>query len=193
MFTHSYLASAAETRKRMIKPPSAPKSNAAAQRGLAVTAQPGLATALARSAASQFSDSITRAAEGRNFADILSDLYTQTDRLLAEISTSSEPALKRAEALKSIAKILPLLQQAERNARTRIKGKALEDLTDDELARLASRLPRRDRARKNKIARDFPSQSDRAAVPTHSVSEEAESDIAPLTTSEEGEPDAGEP
>lgn len=98
-----------------------------------VTAQPGLTDALGRAAASTFTNSVSRASAGRSFSDLLSDLYAQADNLIADIASSGEPAVKRAEALKSVAKILPLLQAAERNARTSIKGKAAEDMEAGEL------------------------------------------------------------
>jgi hypothetical protein len=111
-----------------------------------ITPDKGLGAALARSAAAQFSNTVQRARTGRSYADILSDLYIQTDQVLADIATSGDPPLKRAEALRTVAKILPLLQQAEKNARTSIKRKAIEQLTDAELDKYARAMqPRKSR------------------------------------------------
>lgn len=160
-----------------------------------ITPQKGLADALARSAASSFSDSVTRARPGRSFADILSDLYTQTDELLADVAASGEPPLKRAEALKSIAKILPLLQQAERNARTTIKRKALEEMTDMEIEQLNKALDKRHKRQQlasgaSQEKSRIPLTSGSAGGNTHPLKESAESESStfPYTDGTEIEP-----
>lgn len=102
-----------------------------------LTLRPGVQATLkqsvARQAASEFSASIKRAAPGRSYSDLLSRLYTQADELVDEIARSDEGPAKKAEALKSVGKLLPLLQQAEKNARTSIKRKAIEEMSDAEL------------------------------------------------------------
>ncbi len=147
-----------------------------------ITEQPGLTAALAKSASATFTNSIQRASSGRSFADLLSDLYAQADNLIADIASSGEPAIKRAEALKSVAKILPLLQAAERNAKTSIKGKAAEDMDAGELRELVknilasepvSPLGEGERAVNTKsLARTKKSDSKVASFPTSSLTDE---------------------
>jgi hypothetical protein len=101
---------------------------------------PSLRKALAREASKTFTASIRRAGSGASFADLLSRVYSVADELVTMLETGQDPSAiqKRADSIKSIAKTLPLLQQAERNALTQIKHKALEDLTDAELVKLVS-------------------------------------------------------
>lgn len=96
--------------------------------------------ALGRTAAAALSSSVKRGGKGgKSFADLLSRLYTIADDLVNELETGADASAiaKRSEALKSVAKTLPLLQQAEKNARVAIKRKALEDLTDREVEEAA--------------------------------------------------------
>jgi hypothetical protein len=71
----------------------------------------------------------------RSFSDLLARLYQQFDDLADEIATSNETPIKRAEALKSLAKTLPLLKAAEVSASVKLKDKPIEDMTVEELDR----------------------------------------------------------
>lgn len=103
---------------------------------------PSLRRALAREATRTFEGSIQRGGKrgGQSFADLLSRVYNVADELVTMLENGDDPTAiqKRADSVKSIAKTLPLLQQAERNAVTQIKHKALEDLTDAELVKLVA-------------------------------------------------------
>jgi hypothetical protein len=57
---------------------------------------------------------------------------------MLETGQDSSAIQKRANLYKSIAKTLLLLQQADRNALTQTKPKALENLTDAELVKLVT-------------------------------------------------------
>ncbi len=113
----------------------------------------------------------------RSFADLLSRLYQQFDDLADEIATSNEPPLKRAEALKSLAKTLPLLKAAEDSANVKLKNKAITEMSDDELERVISQA--RDKGR-------FPLQDGNGAGSTDPFAKKQKSDsddVGSLTTS----------
>lgn len=104
-----------------------------------------LKKAVAREASREFSKQVKRhGGKSPNFADLLSRMYAETDRILGAIEESSlaaaEPAelAKHVDSLKGLAKLLPALQQAEKNAKTTIKKKAVDELSESELQRLVS-------------------------------------------------------
>jgi hypothetical protein len=76
---------------------------------------------------------------GRSSTDLIARLYEQIDGAIDEVNASADPVTKKVEALKSIAKTIPLLQAAERNASLKVRNKQLEDLTDAELEQLVSK------------------------------------------------------
>jgi hypothetical protein len=120
----------------------------------------GLGERLGRASAAQFSNAVSRASGKRSFSDLLSDLYRQTDEVLAQLNSLEDP-IKRVEGIKAIAKTLPLLQSAERNARTMIKRKAVEEMGDEELARLATAVLKSERKHR------FPLKPGNSAVNTN--------------------------
>jgi predicted metallo-beta-lactamase superfamily hydrolase len=82
----------------------------------------------------------TKIGRNKSYADLLNSMYDQFYALDAELATSSEPMGKKAETLMRMAKILPLIHQAEKNATVRVKNKSTEELTDSELQDAVSRL-----------------------------------------------------
>lgn len=91
--------------------------------------------------------SARKPSRGRSSTDLISRLYTQIDNAIDEVEASSDPVTKKVEALKSIAKTLPLLQAAEKSANLKVRNKQIEDLTDAELEALVSKQ----REARNKI------------------------------------------
>lgn len=76
-----------------------------------------------------------RATARRSVADMLSQLYDIAGGMLDELNETDAPLNKRLTMAKDVAKLLPLLDRAERKAKAYHKGKAVEDMTDGELAK----------------------------------------------------------
>jgi hypothetical protein len=100
----------------------------------------------------QFSNQIRRGGKDKDgapqsFADLLSDMYGIGADLVNDLKERADPsAIKdRAEAFKSVARALPMLQAAESNARGLISnstgdGKKVEDMTHAELRAMAKQI-----------------------------------------------------
>lgn len=101
----------------------------------------------------QFSEQIRRGgndASGapQSFADLLSDMYVIGADLVHDLKQRGDPsAIKdRAEAFKSVARALPMLQSAEMNAGKLLgasrgqPGKKVEDMTHAELRAIAKQI-----------------------------------------------------
>lgn len=100
----------------------------------------------------QFSGQIQRGGKDahgapQSFADLLSDMYGIGADLVHDLKSRSDPAAikERAEAFKSVARALPMLQAAEANARGLIAnskgdGKKVEDMTHAELRAMARQI-----------------------------------------------------
>jgi hypothetical protein len=87
----------------------------------------------------------------RSFADLLSDMYDIGGDLVADLKARADPtAIKeRAEAFKSVARALPMLQAAERNARGLAGDKKAEDMTQAELKQYALKIMQLEQADKD--------------------------------------------
>lgn len=100
----------------------------------------------------QFSGQIRRGGHDKDgapqsFADLLSDMYGIGADLVHDLKARSDPSAikERAEAFKSVARALPMLQAAESNARGLIAnskgdGKKVEDMTHAELRAMAKQI-----------------------------------------------------
>lgn len=100
----------------------------------------------------QFSGQIRRGGKNKDgapqsFADLLSDMYGIGADLVHDLKSRSDPSAikERAEAFKSVARALPMLQAAESNARGLIAnskgdGKKVEDMTHAELRAMAKQI-----------------------------------------------------
>lgn len=100
----------------------------------------------------QFSGQIRRGGHAKDgtpqsFADLLSDMYSIGADLVHDLKARSDPSAikERAEAFKSVARALPMLQAAEQNARGLIAGgkgggKKVEDMTSQELKAMARQI-----------------------------------------------------
>jgi hypothetical protein len=76
----------------------------------------------------------------RSFAALLSRLYNQCVELLNAVDATTDLG-ERADLIAKLAKILPLLHTAESTATVKnIDDKPIEDLSDEELRRLATRI-----------------------------------------------------
>ena len=77
-------------------------------------------------------------------ANMLSQLHGIAGMLLQEVKISDAPVAKRLAMAKDLAKLLPMLAQAERKVHKGWRGKDVEDMTDAELthARRVLRLNR---------------------------------------------------
>ena len=68
-----------------------------------------------------------------NVADMLGTLHAQAALILRELALAEEPLAKRIAMAKDVAKLLPLLDRAERRCGGRIKDKNVDDMSDKEL------------------------------------------------------------
>lgn len=71
----------------------------------------------------------------RSVADMLSQLYEIAGGMLEELNMADEPLNKRLAMAKDVAKLLPLLDRAERKSKSYHRNKAVEDMTDSELTK----------------------------------------------------------
>lgn len=71
----------------------------------------------------------------RSVADMLSQLYEIAGGMLEELNIAEEPLNKRLAMAKDVAKLLPLLDRAERRSKSYHRNKAVEDMTDGELTK----------------------------------------------------------
>lgn len=85
----------------------------------------------------QVTQSLTRATRpslrSHSVAEMLSTLNAQAGMLIEELARAEEPLAKRISMAKDVAKLLPLLDRAERRCSPTVRGKAVEDMTDQEL------------------------------------------------------------
>lgn len=96
---------------------------------------PTTSMALERIKASQGAQGKTSRGQKRSVADMLSQLYEIAGGMLEELNLADEPLNKRLAMAKDVAKLLPLLDRAERRSKSYHRNKAVEDMTDGELTK----------------------------------------------------------
>ena len=87
-----------------------------------------------------------------SYTDRLSQLQTMADRLGEEIQVADADLGKRLNWLRDYAKLLPLLERAERKHNIALEKRNVEDLTDEEL-RQANRDIEREGEKRRKSKR----------------------------------------
>ena len=87
----------------------------------------------------QFDDGaqVTRQSD---LASLLQRMYGAVDKALRALEDEEKMGAREINSLVSLAKVLPLLEQAEMARETKISGKALKDMSSTELRKLAGKV-----------------------------------------------------
>lgn len=103
-----------------------------------ISVQDGISKHLKAAYAPEYTKpSRTTTRKSRSGTEILTDLYSRMDDLIAQIDVSDDTPAKKAIAYGSVVRILQQLQNAERNQAVHINDKAPEDMTAQELEAVA--------------------------------------------------------
>lgn len=76
-------------------------------------------------------------AKAPDFAELLTNIYSLTAKMVTHLQQQDEYSSKDINALTALTKALPTLQEAEKNHKTKLAEKEVEDLSAAELMELA--------------------------------------------------------
>lgn len=76
-------------------------------------------------------------AKAPDFAELLTNIYSLTAKMVTHLQQQDEYSSKDINALTALTKALPTLQEAEKNHKTKLADKEVEDLSAAELMQLA--------------------------------------------------------
>lgn len=96
------------------------------------------------------SKSLDASGKRRTYTDRLAQLQKMADRLGDEIESADEELGKKLIWLREYAKILPLLERAERKHNVTVEKRSVDDLTDEELSQMNRDIVREEDKRKKR-------------------------------------------
>lgn len=105
---------------------------------------------------------------------LIERMYRIVGRSLRELEKVPELGSKEINALVSLGKLLPMLEQAELTRQTKINRKSVKDLSHTELKKLATRVLRADAKRMKALTGEQSSdESNPDASPNESIPDES--------------------
>lgn len=85
-------------------------------------------------------DADPRITRQSDLASLLQRMYGAVDKALTSLEDEKKMGPREINSLVSLAKVLPLLEQAEMARETKISGKSLKDMSSNELRKLAGKV-----------------------------------------------------